>query len=65
MLENSRGGLKTPATPKMEFFVALIDGWRPQTNGTKSFILDVAMDLGTALWNNYHNELKTLRSQRL
>ena len=36
---------KTPATPKMEIFVTLVDGWRPQANGTKSFIWDVAMVL--------------------
>ena len=44
----SRGGSKTPATPKMEFFVTLVDGWRPQTNyTTETFILVVAMVLDT------------------
>ena len=48
-----RGGSKTPATSKM-FFVALVDGWRAQTNNTtNTFILHVAMVLDTTLWNNY------------
>ena len=43
---------KTPATPKMEFFVMSVDHWMLQTNATKSFILDVAMDLDKSLWSN-------------
>ena len=40
----------TPAISKMEFFVTLVDGRRSQTNNTtKTFILDVAMVLGTSL----------------
>ena len=57
ILEHNRtssiAGSKTPVTPKMEIFVTWVDGWRPQTNFTKSFILDVAMVLDTSLWNNY------------
>ena len=42
--------LKSPHS----FFVALVDGWRPQIkNNTKTFILDVAMVFDTSLWNNY------------
>ena len=44
-LESARGASKTPVTPKMEFFVTLVDGWRPQTSATKGFVLDVAMVL--------------------
>ena len=44
---------KTAVTPKIKFFVTLIDVWRLQTNNTtKPFILDVAMVLDTSLWNN-------------
>ena len=36
--------LKTPATPMVEFFVTLVDGWRSQTNNTTTnFILDTAI----------------------
>ena len=54
MLLSSRGGSKTPATPKTEFFVTLVDGWKPQTNNaTKTFILDIVMVLDMSLWNKY------------
>ena len=38
-----------PVTPRIEFYVASVDGLRPQTNATKSFILDVAIDFDTSL----------------
>ena len=43
---------KSPATHKMEFFVTSVDDWMLQTNATKTFILDVAMDLDKFLWSN-------------
>ena len=33
----------------MEFFVTLVNDWKPLTNATKSFILDVAGVLDTPL----------------
>ena len=33
----------------MEFVVTLVNGWKPLTNVTKNFILDVAGVLGTSL----------------
>ena len=39
----------TPATSNMEIYVTLVNGWKPLTNVTKSFILDVAGVLDTAL----------------
>ena len=44
---SSRGGSKTLATPKIKFSVTFVDGRKPQTNATKSFILDFAMVLDT------------------
>ena len=38
-----------PVTPRIEFYVASVGGLRPQTNATKSFILDVAMDFDRSL----------------
>ena len=49
-----QGGPKTPASPKTEVSVTLVDGWRLQINNTtKIFILDVATILDMSLWNNY------------
>ena len=46
MLQSPSDGYKTPTTPKIEFFVTLVDGLRPQTSSTtKIFILDGAMVL--------------------
>ena len=43
-------GAETPATPKTDFFVILVDDWRPQTNKTtKIFTLNVVMVLVTSL----------------
>ena len=47
MLLSYRSTSKTPATPKMEFFVTLVEDPRLQTNATGRFILDVAMVLDT------------------
>ena len=46
----------------MEFYVTLVDAWRPQANiTTKSFILDVAMVLDRSLWSSYKDYIKTLK----
>ena len=39
--------IKTLAAPTIGFFVTLVDGWRSQTNATKSFILDAEIVLDT------------------
>ena len=39
-----RVGSKTPATSKMEFFVAIIKKWKLLNIVPKSFILDVTAD---------------------
>ena len=38
---NNRDGPRTP-TSKMEFFVALVNGWKPLSYATKSTISDIA-----------------------
>ena len=48
----SRGGSQTLATAKMEFFVALVNGWKPLTNVTKSSILDITGVLDTVKEKN-------------
>ena len=45
----SRGESRTAATPKMEVFVIILNGWKPLTIFTKSSILDVAAVLDTPL----------------
>ena len=47
-----RGGSRTAATSKMEFFVILVNGWKPLTIITKCFILDVAAVLDPPLTMN-------------
>ena len=49
IVSTGRGISETPATPKTEFFVILVDGWRPQTNNDA---IMTAMVLDTFLWNN-------------
>ena len=45
-LLSSKTESKDPETPKMQFFITLVVGWRPQTNdATRIFILDIAMVL--------------------
>ena len=39
-----RVGSRTPATSKMEFFVAIIKNWKLLNTVPKSFILDGAAD---------------------
>ena len=39
---------RAPATPKIKFFVKLVNRWKPLTNATKSFILDIEMVLDTS-----------------
>ena len=48
-LHCSKDGPKTPATPAMESFVALVIGWKMLINATKSYILDVVMEIDTLL----------------
>ena len=42
IIVNTRGAYRTAATSKMEYFVIIVDGWKPLTFITKSSILDVA-----------------------
>ena len=44
-----RGGSRTAATSKMEYFVIIVNGWKPLTIITKSSILDVAAVLDPSL----------------
>ena len=44
-----RGGSKAAATSKMEFFVIIVNGWKPLTIITKHFILDVGAALDPPL----------------
>ena len=44
-----RGGSRTAATSKMEYFVIIVNGFQPLTITTKSSILDVAAVLGLPL----------------
>ena len=46
---NNRGGSRTAATPKMEHFVIIVNGWKPLTIITKHSILDVAAALDQSL----------------
>ena len=44
---------KTPATPEMELFLRLDNGYKPLTNATKRFILNASMALlDPPLWNS-------------
>ena len=45
----SRGGSRTAATPKIERFVIIVNGFQPLTIITKRSILDVAVALDPAL----------------
>ena len=51
----SRGGSRTVATSKMEHFVIIVNGWKPLTIITKSFILDVAAVLDLLLVSSKEN----------
>ena len=44
-----RGGSRTTATSKMEYFVIIVNGWKPLTIITKSSILNVAAALDPPL----------------
>ena len=44
-----RGGSRTAGTSRMEHFVIIVNGWKPLTIITKSFILDVAAVLDPSL----------------
>ena len=44
-----RGGPRTAATSKMEYFVIIVNGWKPLTIITKSSILNVAAALDPPL----------------
>ena len=44
------GGSRTGATSKMEFFVIIVNGWKPLTIITKCSILDVAAVLDPPLF---------------
>ena len=46
---HSRGGSRTAATSKMEYFVIIVNGFQPLTITTKSSILDVAAVLDLPL----------------
>ena len=48
-LINSRGGSRTAASPKMECFVIIVNGWKPLTIIVKHSILDVAAVLDPPL----------------
>ena len=48
-----RGGSKAAATSKMEFFVIIVNGWKPLTIITKHSILDVAAALDPPLMLSY------------
>ena len=47
----NRGGSRTAATPKMERFVIIVNGWKPLTIITKHSILDGAAVLDPPLVN--------------
>ena len=47
----NRDGSRTAATSKVEHFVIIVNGWKPLTFITKSFILDVAAFLDASLLN--------------
>ena len=44
-----RDGSRTAATSKLEHFMIIVNGWKPLTIITKSFILDVAAVLDPSL----------------
>ena len=55
--DNSRGGSRTAATPKMECFVIILNSWKPLTIITKLSIFDVATVLDPPLssfFSNFH-----------
>ena len=45
LLSCSSGGCRAPATHEVEVSATLVNGWKPPTNATKDFILDVEMGL--------------------
>ena len=49
-----RDGSRTAATSKLEHFMIIVNGWKPLTIITKSFILDVAavLDLSVVVTRN-------------
>ena len=51
----SKGGSRTAATPKMERFVIIVNGFQPLTIITKRSILDVAAVLDPPLGRIYQN----------
>ena len=51
---NTRGGSRTAATSKVDFFVIIVNGFQPLTIITKSTTLDVASVLDPPL-NTHHD----------
>ena len=49
----SKLNLRTAATPKVELFMKIVNGFQPLTIITKSFTLDVAAVLDPRLWSYY------------
>ena len=50
-----RGGSRAAATPKMERFVVIVNGWKPLTVITKRTILDIAAALDPPLHCSYQH----------
>ena len=50
-----RDGSRTAATSKLEHFMIIVNGWKPLTIITKSFILDVAAVLDLLLVSSKEN----------
>ena len=58
----TRGGSRTAATPKVELFVIIVNGWKPLTIITESSTLDIAAVLDPSLltlvlWNLLYRKL--------
>ena len=53
-----RGGSRTAATSKMEFFVIIVNSWKPLTIITKSSILNVAAVLDLLVSNQQRQNVK-------
>ena len=52
-LLSGRGGSRTAATPRMERFVIIVNGWKPLTIITKRSILDATAVLDPPLSGNF------------